>query len=493
MMERVKHQKYGRGTVELSRYYGFQKYVQFDNGIAIWLNHDDLIQLKNQDVQAHSSSSRIPQTVISPNRPMDTHKTNVHVPHKPSTHPTLPNVSVPKKITRSPPESKQFEMRSIIEAFRLGGVPLYKVDNFHCGRQEELNIIQDWLVNGEGCLRIEGEYGVGKSHLLEMSMNRALHDGWCVATIGIDPNEYSFHKPKNLYQGMIRSFSFIYEGRVGTFRDFIRLLITSNNHISVQKIKNHPFIGLLFKLSSASNQLDERIQNWIEGEGGTYSHMPRLYDTQVAANIYCNIISGLGWAAANILNMKGLLILFDEAESLDKSWYTSYQFKKSENTLRGLIMMANDDIDCRIESIVPLTSGYGRSAGQYGEKTNLQYCGQSRRYYPFLWEAKSHVKMIFSFVPGMIDAMSKNLSLFLYFNEIPQIQLDHLQEKDYHDLYKKILSVYATAYDYSTGLDFFNYLPKNKTRTFVKSTVEALDLFRFYPGIDPDEMLVRYD
>ena len=39
--------------------------------------------------------------------------------------------------------------------------------------------------------------------------------------------------------------------------------------------------------------------------------------TTLPVQIYIVILSGIGWAAKNILGLKGFLILFDEAENVD--------------------------------------------------------------------------------------------------------------------------------------------------------------------------------
>jgi hypothetical protein len=468
--DQVQHQIYGRGTIDGERHFGYEHQVRFDSGTRIWVQTRSLIPVSDTD----------------PEQTPTLHQEEERAVIEQAAPPIRPHRS--KTLYRNATATKNAEIRSVIEAFRLGGVPGSTTALFHCGRREELARVQSWLSGDVGSLRIEGEYGIGKSHLLEIAMDCALSDGWCVAKIEVDPNEFTFHKPKNIYLGLIHSFTFLHDRYQKTYREFIRLILASENRAGIEELMTHPYLGELFRLWNKDDE-PEWLLNWMEGDEENRSDLPKFYDSQVSANIYCNIISGLGWAAKNILGYKGLLILFDEAESLDRNWYSHYQFEKAENMLRGLIMIADNEERCRLEEITRSPAGGSRSAGLFGEETGLCYCGQKNHQFPYLWNTRSEIKIIFSFVPGMIDSMPYHSPLYDRFSHIPSISLDSLKEDDFIELYQKILCIYADAYSDKPRADVYHLLPKKKTRMFVKATVEAFDLMRLHPEMDIGSLL----
>ena len=87
----------------------------------------------------------------------------------------------------------------------------------------------------------------------------------------------------------------------------------------------------------------EDLWDWIEAREsrakpwGFFSLLPGLYDYSTAANIYCYLLSSLGWASREVLGLKGLLLVFDEAETVEMNFY-SQQAQNSRNFLRSLIL-----------------------------------------------------------------------------------------------------------------------------------------------------------
>ena len=208
-----------------------------------------------------------------------------------------------------------------------------------------------------------------------------------------------------------------------------------------------------------------------------------MMDTQVSANIYSYRISTLGWICKNLLNLDGLLILFDEAEGIDPADYSGYQYQQSENMIGGLIKMSNSEPVLKTESLKDYV----------GAETGLKYCGQNRQQYPFLWMDESHVKLLFSFVPGMISSLCDDSALAGEVKRLEVITVVDLNIYERANLLKKIVEAYEKAYGFKTKYNPNQKLPTEKTRIFVKSIVEALDLLRFHPKKDPEEFLKRYD
>ncbi|MFY1112000.1 MAG: BREX system ATP-binding domain-containing protein [Methanosarcinaceae archaeon] len=366
--------------------------------------------------------------------------------------------------------------RRIIEALRLGGVPLSCVEKYSVGREKEFLEACSWLDSGRGALQVIGEYGSGKTHFLEMLSETALRQNWGVARIEIDAQETPFHKPHQLYESFVNNFCFRENGALGDFRAFLTLLNESESP-EVEKIRSHPYLG---KMQEAWQEGKDRewLFEWIEGRREGPAGFPVLQKHQTAANLYANLLNGLSWAAKHILGLEGVLILFDEAETVDPYWYTNYQFDKALNTLRGLVLLSNSD-----ESLIDDTP----DADNLGKKSGLIYSKMTQQPIPYLWERESDLKLIFSFVPEMLESMEQFSKISSLFGSMGRIELETLDEPSLQTLLGNIEKIYSEAYGYSSEKNLYSYLPLDRPRNFVKAAVEGLDLMRYHPDSGSDE------
>jgi len=434
-MQLIEHRTYGKGKILRERYGGFELYVEFEDGFRRWVRKDEIRFLSESPIL------------------------------------------VKHKHTKRVLSEKQFKARQIIEALRLGIVPHKYVGEFTFGREEEINNIKNWLNNPDtGSLIVVGEYGVGKTHLLEYIYSTALKDNWAVSMIELDPSEASFHKPRVIYQKIISSFKF--KQKNGDFRTFLRRIANSSRFY---ELESHEYLSRI--IEKVRNGTDhEDVWEWIEGKHTWYQYPP-MYDYSTCANIYCYLLSGIGWAARNILKMKGLLILFDEAENVDSYWYSSYQNNKVWNFLRGLIFMADNDKGLLKEVREDAFYEHPTYKGWWGCYTDLQYCGYNQL--PFVWRIPCCVKIIFAFAPTWV----------LYrepLNSIAKLELEHLDKKILVKIWKSVNELYRAAYNFECVEDFSNFrsgIPIDKTRRFIKGVIEALDLKRFHSDKTMEDLL----
>ncbi|NLA38441.1 MAG: DUF2791 family P-loop domain-containing protein [Methanomicrobiales archaeon] len=387
---------------------------------------------------------------------------------------------------RAPPSrgEARHEARAIIEALRQGGVPREKVEHFTAGRDGELEEIREWLGSGDGCLRIDGDYGVGKSHLLELTASHALHDGWAVARVEIDPNETPFHRPKRLYQSIIQSLEYRSGDQIRTFSDLMTFVAGSSG--DMQAVEAHPYFGAFIRYWKADSD-NEELWDWIRGDSDPYqSYLPRLLDFQLAANICCNLLSGLGWIAKNVLGLRGLLILIDEAESIDKSFYTNYQHRMALNTLKGLIFTANSEKSLIEEAIKRQIGG-----GCLGRYSDLRYPGYRQYQFPYIWKEETGMKIVFAFVPEFFESLAYDSDAYLAITGMPSLKIEPLSRTEHARLFRRIVDIYREAYNFEPQRIALKLLPKEKTRFFLKATVEALDLMRFHPGQELQDLIIH--
>lgn len=414
---RVRHPRFGRGTILKTRHQGFEAFVHFDGEREPrWVRTDEL-----------SSEDR-----ISP---------------------------LPRPITQLPPEVDvdHHKARRMIEAFRLGIVPEDCVEDFTFGREKELDFLKNWLEDWENpLLYIFGEYGSGKTHLLYAISAIALKEGFAVALVELDPKEIPLYKPKRVFNGFIRNFKYL-SPETGTrehFRNFLKAVFSKG------ELWDHKYFKYVL------DYLDKREENlvweWIEcGEGPPRPNdtildniLPPCYDSQNAANIYCYLLSGLGWASVKVLGLKGLLLLFDEAESIDML-SSARQIGNSLNFLKALKRVAEND-----ESLLKVPY----------PALGLEYCalGMAAEI-PFLYRIPSGLKMVFAFTHK-----PDNLP------EASSLVLEHLPPECLKEISIAIHRLYVKAYQLDEGFPAIQLASglQTNTRSLVKRCVEVLDFER---------------
>jgi GTPase SAR1 family protein len=405
-----------------------------------------------------------------------------------------------RKINKKHNNSLRFESRKIIESLKLGGVPINYAEKFSTGRDDEIETVKKFLdTNKEGSLVITGDYGVGKTHLLELIRYHAINRNYAVSRIEIDSSEVSFHLPKNIHRAIIRNLQYPKRGKILGFRELISDIFVSKNFTARDKLNLHPYFSqfILFWEQRVNN---EPLLEWFEGreignnpvfiidELGKKRQLPKLHEEQNTANIYCSIISALGWITKNVLDLSGLLILIDEAESVDRHNFPPAQFGKAKNMLTGMVLVSNNHVDLRTECPQRLENRIN-PAGLFGKKTGLQYSKREFSPSPYIWGDFSNIKLIFSFIPHLYKDIINSTHFSDVFRDIDCLEIDSIKMDDYDELYQKICSIYTDAHGFKAPCSFYSYLPTDKTRIFVKSVVEGLDLIRFNQDVSLEELL----
>jgi len=430
----VAHTVYGSGRLCSSRHKGLEFLVAFEDGLSRWVRSDEL------DREAHTD-------IVNPfGAPFE-------------------------ELSEG-----QFRARRMVEAFRLGIVPHDCVEDFTFGRAEELGRIRGWLNDtGQSTFLVEGQYGSGKTHMLRFAYAHAVRSGFAAAYVSMDPDESPFFKPKRVYARLMHGLRYQDQktGLVGGFREFLE------GCFRTQVFDQHPYFGNL-----KDRLRDEDLWNWISGRevairpwssstSRVNRRVPSLYDYASSANIYSYLLSSLGWAAREVMGLKGLVLLFDEAEAIDRYFYT-YQPQKGRNFLSALIRTARDD-----ESLL-----------QHPSFSGLDYCkiGPSEGV-PFLYRTPSTLKLIFSFTPGYTVARLPELAT------PPGIEMESLSDDVLGEAFEELAAVYRSAYpETQAGLTFDLIMSRmtynsGRTRRFVKATVEAMDLLRANGNLGIDEVL----
>lgn len=376
-----------------------------------------------------------------------------------------------------------FRCRSMLEAFRLGVVPRKRVEEFTFGRDIEIATMKHWLNTGEiGTLLVRGAYGSGKSHLLEYLYSVALSQQFAVAMASLDPNDAPPSRPKAVFHALLRSFRYKNGESLDDVRGFVRMFVrkAKKEHLSFRG-----WMGRAIDLVDTS--YEENFWNWME-RYGYLDDSPTLYDHGTGANIYCNIISGLSWIAGSVLKRGGLIVILDEAENVDNTFYR-YQIDKGFNFLHGLASVAGNDINLINEPIKRIYTRPGIGAW-FGAKTNLIYHGHNRICY--CYRSPSFLKLAVALTAEYGSSNILNLSRI----PVSEIMIDKLPAEALKEIFNHICLLYDSAYDFAGAMTHVDQclskiigLASIGNRAFIKGCVEILDIRRFHPELSIGQII----
>lgn len=369
------------------------------------------------------------------------------------------------------------DLRGLFEALRLGIVPHGAIVDWTFGRDREVSAIQGWLADqAYGSLVLEGAYGSGKTHLLEVLYAKAIAMGYAVTRVGFDPTEAPAAFPKRVYRRIVREVRVPVGARVLGFREALREAASSD------AVRGHPVLGPALE-RIRSGKMTAKSWEALEGRDSGADDVSGLHDYTTTANIYCNILSGLGNLFVQAHGALGFLVLLDEVETA-QTWQYHYQWSRGINLFHGLSLTANDHPELLDEAVVKRKDGYR------GAETGLVYSGHNR--VPYLWSLPSYLKVVFAITPG---AFTKR---FLDWHpEQPVLTLSTLPSDSVGQLFERLADAYELVHGLSVdrpGRDLLLSLARRRsqdgtTRVTIKAMIEALDFLRFHPGRPAKDLL----
>lgn len=253
-----------------------------------------------------------------------------------------------------------------LEAMRLGVVPDAELSAYTVGRDTELALVDADLARADaegGAVRaFLGDYGTGKTHLLELVQRRALDRGFLSAHVVLSADEVPPSHPKRVYRALVHGLRYPdrphEEGaglgpllaRAATTPDALAMLgiepwftgdayarLAADLHLYLA-----PAVAYWRSLAAAEGARDvpphafehwreqsrELLVDWIEGHPtlsnqlidqrlralpGRHPTIYSLLDYRPWARIYGYLLSGLA-AMARAVGYRGLVVTLDEAE-----------------------------------------------------------------------------------------------------------------------------------------------------------------------------------
>ena len=253
-----------------------------------------------------------------------------------------PKYQYPRKLAA---RKRDYDALKLLEALRMGVVPPEgsNLRHFTVGRQSELALFEaDLRVAREhGAARVFlGDYGTGKTHLLECLELEALSQGFLTARVVLDSQRIPPSQPKRVYRELVRSLRYPEGEERNGLEPLLRAFLKkpSKNFLKPRDPAYHayfsPVCQALRSLETAAldetrrDELTQELLDWIEGHPTQSSadlelklrkevRCPlRLYalkDYRPWAHLYSYLVGGIAYMA-KAAGYQGLLVLFDEAE-----------------------------------------------------------------------------------------------------------------------------------------------------------------------------------
>ena len=228
--DRVVHPDHGTGLV-LKLVPGGRARVRFDEFHPM-PRTVDVCQLHREEVQVEDDHVKddiiIPGEVIQP--PI------LHLPHRPIDRVTA-------------------IVRQTLEALRLGVVPSAHVEDYTVGRTDEVKSVEVLLEEGRGFRLLWGDYGAGKTHILDLAEQAGIRAGFVTARVVLNPREVPPAHPMRLYRAFLGNLKYPDETGKG-WRPLLARLAAGEDHAEAGgKAYSRFFSPVLFAMRSGNQEV----------------------------------------------------------------------------------------------------------------------------------------------------------------------------------------------------------------------------------------------
>lgn len=267
------------------------------------------------------------------------------VRERPKPGPTPPLPAAPASISVASPRGlsalELADYRQTIEALRSGVLPAAHVIEYTVGRDRQIESLCKLLERGRGLRVVWGEYGAGKSHLLDVVEQIALDQGFLTSRITLDRHEIPPSHPQRLYTAIVRRLR--YPGDLGLgLEPLMRRLLESESHYShCGEAASRSFSPYLHALREQHARTVDWMHDYAHGarvdddEGAALLRWVRwpgkkpltLSDFRTYGKVYTYLVGTIAsWARD--AGFRGLVLLFDEVEFLESMDSTLTEFAR---------------------------------------------------------------------------------------------------------------------------------------------------------------------
>lgn len=349
--ERVRHEAYGNGTVVAS-VFGRRVRVQFDHAADLPRT------IRNRELQSlnglHTSEAAPKPEArgkAAPEPPARTTPSGPATTPAPSSTPTRPPAPTPPAdealataaqpatgpgvipLPAAPPDPTPKgdpDLLQVLEALRLGVVPSTHVRDYTVSRSSELAEIDRLLDAAGGARVVWGDYGAGKSHMLDAAQQLASERGYATSRIVLDPREVPPTHPKRLYRALVNRLALPGEAGRGLAPLLTKLAKSAPHRNPWGERRSRFFSPYLFALTDGGIDFVGWLNDYVHGDdvrsgdvnevlkinGWTGDRVLALQDYRTFGRMYVHMLGTLAsWSRD--AGYKGLVLLIDEVELVD--------------------------------------------------------------------------------------------------------------------------------------------------------------------------------
>lgn len=326
--DRVTHSKWGGGQVIKLLAHKAAR-VAFDRAPSL-PRTIKLCELRSAlPANEFSASTSSPITVAPPSWLAGQQEHENHRSPEPAQVPAVMGVRMTAASIVRPNDSVACAWQTL-EALRLGVVPTHGVQEYTVSRDAELASISSLLEDRFGCRVLWGDYGSGKTHLLETAEHLALERGFATARITLDPRENALCQPLRLYRCIARSVRV--EDHLGLGLDWLfeRLKDSPQHFWSNGSRSSRFFSPYLMALREGCSEDISVLRDYVLGEEGVAddarhaaqrlgwqgNRLLAMSDFRTFGRMYIHLVGTLAsWFSD--AGASGLVVLFDEVERVD--------------------------------------------------------------------------------------------------------------------------------------------------------------------------------
>ncbi len=217
-----------------------------------------------------------------------------------------------------------------LEALRLGVVPARGVEAYTVGRPAELKSLGQLLDARRGSRIVWGDYGAGKTHLIEIAEQLALERGFAVARVTLDPRQHALQHPLRLYRALARALRLPGTSQDGLEGLMLRLVESPEHYRPSGRRASRFFSPYLHALRRGDPDLVGWLRDYAHGDhmdaddvnsllaraGWPGQRVLTLSDYRTYGRMYVHMIGTLA-AWCEDAGLGGLVLLFDEVERVD--------------------------------------------------------------------------------------------------------------------------------------------------------------------------------
>ncbi len=225
----------------------------------------------------------------------------------------------------------QYDARQLIEALRVGIAPARHAEELTVGLTDERARLVDGLnrahSEGGAAFAVIGDYGFGKTHLVELSAQEGLRRNFLVAATSLDLLELPPHRSFDIYGSLMRNLRYPDTDERGlgpllaaaAARPRVREQL-----MALTDVENDPLsVGLYAYANTASSRKQQAWADWLMGGrrvkrmnrgAPPKSKFPSIYRVGHNARQIAYMLSGMS-VLARLAGYSGLCVLIDEAES----------------------------------------------------------------------------------------------------------------------------------------------------------------------------------